>query len=200
MTHISITGGYDKKLPWIKKIVSSLQKLFVCAPKKISVIVAPDRNRMETMLHRSLMSWEVAVTKQQTIFILDPLTANHPGITSHNFNTLLHHELVHVFYNTLIPEGVPYWLNEGLAYNLARQKFKTFSSVNIAMQALKYYARFDPALYRYGPAMSALLIQYNSLPLLIKKLTIFSRASHRPREFQKIFLDLFKKLPTDLRP
>lgn len=146
------------------------------------------------------MSWEVAVTKQQTIFILDPVTANHRGISPLNFNTILHHELVHVFYNTLIPEGVPYWLNEGLAYNLARQKFKTFASVNVAMRALKYYARFDPAIYRYGPALTAFLIRYNSLRTLMKELVTFSNASHHPREFYKVFEILFEKLPTDFHP
>lgn len=181
-------------------MASSLKKTFGRAPEKITIVVTPDRKSMENMLHRSLMSWEVAVTKQQTIFILGPLTANHRGITPQNFNTILHHELVHAFYNTLIPEGVPYWLNEGLAYNLAGQKFKTFSSVDIAMRALKYYSCFHPALYRYGPALSALLIRYNSLPVLMKRLMAFSNTSHGPREFQKNFADLFKKLPTDLRP
>lgn len=195
MININITNGYQKALPLLNKRVASLKKIFGHAPKNITVTILPDREHMGSLIHRPLFSWEVAVTKNNTIFILDSTTSRHRHLTIQNFNTILHHELAHVFYNTIIPEGVPYWLNEGLACYLAHQKFKIYKDTRIPLRALKYYARFDPALYRYGPALTDLLIRKNSLRTLIKSLIIFSKTSHHPKEFNKIFKTLLKNPP-----
>lgn len=155
---------------------------------------------MGILIGRPPRSWEVAVTKINTIYILDPNTTHHRHLTAKNFDVILHHELVHVFYNSLIPEGVPYWLNEGLAYRLARQKFKTYANASMALRALRYYAHFDPAIYQYGPALTDLLIRENSFSALMGALRTFSKTSHHPKEFYKIFHALLVKLPTDAHP
>lgn len=200
MPNITINNAYHDKLPVVREISTSLQRIFKQSPKNIIIKVLPDRQSMEKMLHRALMPWEVAVTKQNTILILNPVTAHERRITLHNLDTILCHELVHVFYNSLIPEGIPYWLNEGLAYCLAKQKFKTYSYPTVAKRALLYYSHFHTNIYRYGPALTNLLIQRNSMDTLMRAITIFSRTSHHPKEFYKIFQPLLEKLPANVHP
>lgn len=192
---ITINTKYKNILPIVESNAKFLKQIFEYAPKNIHISIVADRRQMEDILNRKTMHWEVAVTKNNTIFILDPTTAKDPRINVRNFNKILFHELVHIFYNHLVPSGVPYWLNEGLAYYIAKQKFKKFHYSIAAKRALQYYSKFDINIYHYGPGLTSLLIKYNSLYTLMQAIKIFSHKPHSSDNFYKIFNPLLKKLP-----
>ena len=198
MVKIILLNGQNKRTAGLrnfaKSVCTDLKKMFGEEPKVVKIVICKNARFMEDQLDRKLRSWEVAVTKQNTIFILDVavMQKRHPKVQ--NFKTILHHELVHVFYNHLIPEGVPYWLNEGLAYNLAKQEFPLFRNSSIAKRALRYYSNYDQRIYRYGPALTRLLIKNNTLDVVMRALRTFATKSHRPAEFDKIFQPLVSKI------
>jgi len=98
----------------------------------ISILFHTSRSSFDKSLGRKTEMWEVGNTSSDNkIDIIHPdLFAKLSSHADSEFDQILAHEIAHIFINSLASsKPIPFWLNEGLAMNIAGQvdKYKTDS-------------------------------------------------------------------------
>lgn len=166
-----------------------LGKVFNFNISKVNVIVVDSKKEFEEFVGRKPYRWEVAVHKNVIIIIFDPDKLFLKQYNGSNFSKILAHEFVHLFYFHIIPIGVPYWLNEGLAYYLAEQSFTRLKYRGAKMRALNYFDKFDEKIYKYGPNLVSVLIEEYGLAEFIRRLKRFANTEKNKDDVLRCFLE-----------
>ena len=189
---IKISGDkISKKLELLivqteKKSIKMFNSFFL---KKITpILIFYDRPAdLSKAINRKIHEWEIAVTKGKTIHILNPEKNRSKHYNVRIFPKILIHEMSHVFYNDLIPNGTPYWLNEGLAYHFSGQEFKKLKTRAACQKALDYFNDFNEKLYLYGPNLTALFINEKGLNKIQQIVFQFSKSDKDKNTFQNLW-------------
>lgn len=178
---------------FLKKQTKELDNIFDAEIDKIVIRLFIDKKEMEKIVGRNLADWEVAIAKKGEILMLNPKNNSSEHYNEEIFWQILLHETVHIYYHRIIPRGVPYWLNEGLCYFIAKQKYKEIKSQKDMFKALDYFDKFDEKLYYYGPNLTKFLIKKYGIKEVINLIKDFRKTDLTKESFDKIIKKLLKK-------
>jgi len=172
-----------------------LKKYFLKSKKidYLQIVIFDNHRAFETEIERPLRSWETSLVKNEKILILNPKIENNKHFNQQNYQKILKHELAHILYNNMIPSGVPYWLNEGLSYNLSGQNFNKSLPLSKCSTCMNYFDTFDEKIYLYSPCFVNHLIKEVGLNKIMDFILSFSREVNSKENFNKQFSKLFPK-------
>ncbi len=98
---IEISNNYykdkQKIFSFLKKYTIALDKIFDTEMKMLKINLCLDKEKMEEKIGRNLSEWEVAVTKRDEIFILDPQKNNSEHYNKKIFWQVLLHETAYIY-------------------------------------------------------------------------------------------------------
>lgn len=176
----------------------------------ISVLFHTSRSSFDKSLGRETQVWEVGNTSRDS-----KIDIIHPDffvkVSSHadsEFEQILAHEIAHIFINRLASGNqVPFWLNEGLAMNIAGQvdRYKIGSdSMFIEGRFTSYLAtkqdwneRVDFGAYKIACLFTAFLIEKFTLNKILELIAKTEKNYYAPH-FEDSVLRIFGRPISDL--
>jgi hypothetical protein len=200
--------GLDKRAETIYKRVADSFNLSNLP--NISILFHTSRSSFDKSLGRKTQVWEVGNTSRD-----NKIDIIHPDffakISSHadsEFEQILAHEIAHIFINRLASGNqVPFWLNEGLAMNIAGQvdRYKTGSdSMFIEARFTSHLAtkqdwneRVDFGAYKIACLFTAFLIEKFTLNKILELIAKTEKNYYAPH-FEESVLRIFGKSISDL--
>ncbi len=205
---IKSKDNLEQKTKIVFKRVANLFNLL--SLPNISVLFHTSRLSFDKSLGRKTQVWEVGNTSRD-----NKIDIIHPDffakISSHadsEFDQILAHEIAHIFINRLASGNqVPFWLNEGLAMNIAGQvdRYKTsndsmfieggFTSHLSTKQ--DWNERVDFGAYKIACLFTSFLIEKFTLNKIMELIAKTEKNYYAPH-FEKSILLIFKKSISDL--
>jgi len=176
----------------------------------MSILFHTSRSSFDKSLGRKTQVWEVGNTSRD-----NKIDIIHPDffakVSSHadlEFDQILAHEIAHIFINRLASGNqVPFWLNEGLAMNIAGQvdRYKTGSdSMFIEERFTSHLAtkqdwdeRVDFGAYKIACLFTAFLIEKFTLNKILELITKTEKNYYAPH-FEESILRIFGKSISNL--
>ena len=153
------------------------------------ILLIDSRKDMNKIKKRKTADWEIGGYANNAIFILKP--EKFEKESSHkkqDFWPTLKHEIVHLYYGIITGTSKPYWLNEGLAVYLAKQR-RTATPENV-VNVIKSFDTFDKNDYgSSGRLVELLMKRYGKDKMLTLLRTIDSKIKKQEfsRSFKKIY-------------
>jgi len=169
---------------------------------KISILFHTSRSSFDKSLGRKTEVWEVGNTSRDNkIDIIHP--AYFTRISSHadtEFDQILAHEIAHIFINrTAFGNYVPFWLNEGLAMNVAGQvdRYKNGASMYVEENFTSHLAskkdwddRVNFGAYKIACLFVAFLLEKFEMRKVLNLISKIEKNYYAPH-FEKLFIDMF---------
>jgi len=176
----------------------------------ISISFHTSRLSFDKSLGRKTQIWEVGNTSRDNkIDIIHPdFFAKVSSHADSEFDQILAHEIAHIFINRLASGNqVPFWLNEGLAMNIAGQveRYKTGSdSMFIEGRFTSHLAtkqdwneRVDFGAYKIACLFTAFLIETFTLNKILELIKKTEKNYYAPH-FEESMLHIFGRSISDL--
>lgn len=176
----------------------------------ISISFHTSRLSFDKSLGRKTQVWEVGNTSRDNkIDIIHPdFFAKVSSHADSEFDQILAHEIAHIFINRLASgKQVPFWLNEGLAMNIANQvdRYKTGSdSMFIEEKFTSHLAtkqdwneRVDFGAYKIACLFTAFLIEKFTLNKIMELIAKIEKNYYAPH-FEESVIQIFGSSISDL--
>jgi Predicted Zn-dependent protease (DUF2268). len=127
--------------------------------------------------------------KEKFLFLLSPEKFNkESAFQKKDFNTILKHELSHLFFLQATGGSLPAWINEGMACYLAGQKYQEKITKSTVEKLINCHYIFDRSLFALSFVVVEKLLNYRGKKILINFLKSFNK-----NITEKEFGILFKK-------
>jgi hypothetical protein len=127
--------------------------------------------------------------RDKFLFLLSPERFNKEStFQEKDFNTILKHELSHLFFLRATGGSLPAWMNEGMACYLAGQKYQEKITKSIVENLINCHYTFDRSLFALSFMVVEKLFNYRGKKILINFLKSFNK-----NITEKEFRILFKK-------
>ena len=201
-------GNLEQKTEIVFKRVADTFNL--SSQPNISILFHTSRSSFDKSLGRKTEVWEVGNTSRDNkIDIIHPdFFAKVSSHADSEFDQILAHEIAHIFINRLASGNqVPFWLNEGLAMNIAGQvdRYKTGSdSMFIEGRFTSHLAtkqdwndRVDFGAYKIACLFTAFLIEKFTLDKILELIAKTEKNYYAPH-FEESVLKMFGRSVTDL--
>ena len=176
----------------------------------MSILFHTSRSSFDKSLGRKTQIWEVGNTSRDNkIDIIHPdYFAKVSSHTDSEFDQILAHEMAHIFINRLASANqVPFWLNEGLAMNIAGQ-VERYTKSNEAMfieerftshlaTRMDWDERVNGGAYKIACLFTTFLIEKFTLDKIMELITKTEKNYYAPH-FEESVLRIFGKPIQDL--
>lgn len=135
------------------KHIKELENIFQISIETPKLVTVKTRKKFNEILKRKKTKRSVvasALVKRNTIIIFDKNSIETK--TTHKkkeYESLIKHELVHFFVETKFGKNIPLWIHEGLATNIAGQKYKKIETSLIDMIKLSSIESFRKQKFAY---------------------------------------------------
>lgn len=144
----------------LSKYIDEVSDFYKLPKVQIDLHLVNSRQEMDKLYGRQTKDWLVAFVEGQSIYIFDkPKFADESTHPISDFEIVLRHEVSHVFFKRLKPDGFPNWLDEGVACYIAGQN-QTAKFDSISLATLKRYNETsDDEIYDIGSYMVGRIIE-----------------------------------------
>lgn len=157
--------------------------------KKFKIYMIHSREEMDIIQEKKTEDWLKGCTKDYgtKIFIYDFNYYYKETGKSFNSQKLLKHEITHVYVAEIRNKGfVPRWLNEGLAYYLAKQQISN-KSIEEIVNCIDSHENFIVEHYGSSGRLVTMLIEKYGKEKIINLL----KSSRNPNEFFYAFQNIY---------
>jgi hypothetical protein len=133
-----------------KKLNNEVAKYFGLPLLDLNIHNVRSRDEFDKLLSRKTENWMVGLTRHNDIYILEKDKFDKESIhPKPHYDIVLKHEISHIYFKQLKPDGHPNWLDEGTAFNVANQKSNKPKEINLKILK-KYYRYSDEGIYEVG--------------------------------------------------
>lgn len=144
----------------VDKCINEVSDFFELPKIDINIHLVQSREEFDKLEGNKTEDWVVGFTKNDTIYVLDPNKfeeySTHPKT---DFESVLKHEIAHMYYKELNTSGHPNWLDEGVACFVDGNN-KYLNPEKVTLKTLKgYYDSVDGEIYGIGRFMVAKIIE-----------------------------------------
>lgn len=154
------------------------------------IFLLEKREEMDVLCERKTEDWLFGLTiiTKGSIVIFHPEKVE--SETSHKKETFyftLKHEIAHIYFFRNACKSTPKWLNEGLAYYLAKQKYND-KPLNEIVKSINFFFKFNSNYYFHAAKLVTLLIEkYGKEKILLLIKSWYMSEEDFAKNFKEIY-------------